>query len=130
MQNEPVLFLVGTQCAPEIEEEFNQWYNETHIPMLLKSDLLKGVTRYKRAPITLEFKEIDGAARYEVAPLVEGEDPAYLAIYEFKDRQAFEAFASGPENIAAAEDRKQMWGGKGFETKWRLIYEPIESWHK
>ena len=112
MRDKPVVFLVGTQCAPELEEKFNKWYDETHIPMLLKSKLLDEVTRYKLAPDT------------------EGEYPTYLAIYEFKDRQAFETWQSSPEMAAAREERQQTWVEKDFEVKWRVVYEPLKTWHR
>ena len=112
MKDKPVVFVVATQCAPELEERFNNWYNKTHIPDLLKSKWLDGVTRYKVAPVT------------------EGESSKYLAIYEFKDRQALEAWYSGPEVRAAREERKQTWADKDFEVKWIAAYEPMKTWHK
>lgn len=110
----PAVFLVGTQPPPELDDKFNKWYNGTHVPMLLKSNHLLGVTRYRLSPAT------------------QGEYPAYLAIYLFKDRKGFEAWGSGPEMLAAREERKQSWkGGKDdFETKWRVLYEPLKRWSK
>jgi len=31
-----ILLIVCTDVAPEMEEEFNRWYNEEHIPSLLR----------------------------------------------------------------------------------------------
>ena len=112
MQDKPVIFVVGTQCAPELDEKFNNWYNGTHIPMLLESEHLDGVTRYKLAPVT------------------EGEHPTYLAIYEFKDRQAFEAWYSSRELAAAGEERAETWAEKDFEVHGMAVYEPLKTWHK
>lgn len=112
MEDKQVIFLVGTQCAPELEEKFNTWYNGTHVPMLLESKLLDGVTRYQLAPIT------------------EGEYPKYIAVYEFKDTRTFEAWYSGPEVQAARNEMKKTWGDKGFEVKSRAVYVPIKTWHK
>ena len=112
MQEKAVLFFVGSQCTPEQEEKFNKWYNETHIPMLLKARGMVGATRYK------------------LAPIIEGEYPTYLAIYEFEDRQAFEEFWSGSVLVAAREEMKETWGDKPFDIKWRVVYEPIKTWHK
>jgi len=112
MHGKPVIFLLATGCAPELEEKFNNWYDATHIPMLLKSKWLQGVTRYKLAPVT------------------QGEYPEYLAIYEFDDRQAFEAWFSGPERHAAREEMQDTWADKAFEIKWRVVYEPLKTWHK
>ena len=112
METKPLLSVVGVECAPEAEEKFNKWYTETHVPMILKSKWCDGATRYKRVPITKE------------------EAPTYLAIYEFKNRQAFEAHSSSPELAAAIEEMKETWPDKGFELKWRGIYEPLKTWRK
>ena len=80
--------------------------------MLFKSKWLEGVTRYKLVPTTEE------------------ENPKYLAIYEFKDRQAFEVYYASPERYAANEERKETWVEEDFEVKWRAVYEPIKTWHK
>ena len=112
MQEKTVIRVVGTQCAPELERQFNDWYNEIHIPMLLRSEWLEGVSRYRLSPET------------------QGDYPGYLAIYEFKDQQAAEAWLAGPERQAAAEEMKETWGGRGFEMKWVAGYECIRAWHK
>ena len=112
MQDKPVLYVVGTKCAPGSDEKFNNWYNDTHIPMLLKSEYVAGATRYK------------------VAPLIERESPPYLALYEFKDRQAFEAWCSSPERAAAGEERNETWREKSYEIIWRAVCEPFKTWHK
>ena len=112
MQLKPVIYLVQTQCTPDLDEKFNNWYTETHIPMLLKSEHISGVTLYKLAPTT------------------DGEYPTYLALHEHKDRQAFEAWYSSPELAAARMEVKETWGDKGFEIKWRAVYEPVNTWSK
>jgi hypothetical protein len=55
-----VLLFVRTDVAPEMEEEFNRWYNEEHIPRLLK---VPGVLWGKRGMNT-------------------GEGQKYIAVYE------------------------------------------------
>ena len=55
-----ILLIVRTDVAPEMEEEFNRWYNEEHIPLLL---LVPGVLWAKRA-------------------INNGEGQKYIAIYE------------------------------------------------
>ena len=112
MQEKSTVYLVGARCTPELDEEFNRWYDETHIPMLLKSPWLEGVTRYK------------------LAPVMEGDYPEYLVICEFKSRQAFEAWVSGPEVHAAREELKETWKDKDLEIKWRVVYEPLKTWGK
>lgn len=124
MKNAPVVWLVATKCTPAVEEEFNKWYDGTHIPMVFESKPLKRVTRYKLAPIT----ENDPA----VLRASETEYPTYLTIYEFKDRQAFEAWYSSPQLAAARAEIKETWGDRirMYETKWRVLYEPMKTWQR
>lgn len=119
MTNAKVVHLVGTQCRPDAEDKFNQWYNEVHIPMLLKFKGLKGVTRYKRI----------GQA---------GEYPEYLTVYQFDSKADFDTYEkSSPEVAAAREDTRRTWqvsgshpakGEGAFEVKWRIQYKIIKSW--
>ena len=111
LEKEQVLYFVGTDIAQELKEKFNKWYDETHIPMLLKSESLNGVTRYQRSPNA------------------GGEYPEYMAIYEFDNRQAYDAFIASGEAADASKERKQTWGTLDF-VKSRMLYEPMRTWHK
>ena len=108
---ETILHLVAAQCSPEKEEKFNKWYNETHIPMLLKFPGLKKVTRYKQM--------------YEVE-----EYPNYLTVYQFESKEAFEAYQASPELAAALEESNETWKEGKFETKWRVQYQPLKTWER
>jgi hypothetical protein len=55
-----ILLIVRTDVAPEMEEEFNRWYNEEHIPLLLR---VPGVLWAKRGVNV-------------------GEGQKYIAVYE------------------------------------------------
>ena len=112
LDTEPVKLVVGTQCRPDDDEKFNNWYNETHIPMLLESEHVVGATRYK------------------ITPGTEGEYPAYLALYNYKNVQAFEKWYSGPEIMAARKEKKETWVDDDFEGKWIAVYEPLKTWRK
>jgi len=106
---ESVINIRGMDCAPEIEEKFNKWYNEVHIPMLLKSGQVKRATRFARV----------------------GDDPnypKYLAIYEFEDKAAFAKYNTSPAMAAVLEEMEQSWPEGGFESKWRAQYEAIKTW--
>ena len=37
MEAGPVIMVVGTECPSEIEEEWNEWYSEKHVPICLNS---------------------------------------------------------------------------------------------
>jgi uncharacterized protein (TIGR02118 family) len=111
MNSGQTIQLVGIDCQPEAEDRFNKWYEEVHIPLLLKFPQLKKVTRF-RIPKT--------------AP----DYPKYLTMMEFDNRDACEAYNSSAELAAAREDSKQTWGGKGYEIKWRVQYEVLKEWKR
>jgi heme-degrading monooxygenase HmoA len=101
-----VIHIVGTRCQAEVEERFNKWYDEAHIPMLLKFKGLKKATRFK----ILKPRE---------------DYPEYVAIYEFESRQAFEDYEKSPELSAAMAEMKETWKDGGWEMVWRVQYEQI-----
>jgi hypothetical protein len=44
-----ILFVVESNCAdPEREDEFNEWYNKTHLPDVLESPEVLRAVRYQR----------------------------------------------------------------------------------
>ena len=111
METQPVIMIVGTQCPPEVEERFNTWYNEKHIPEVLK------------------FKGIKRATRYKIAG---GDEtcPKFLAVYEFESRQALEEYGTGPVRAAAGEDWLRISKETGAEMIWRVQYEAIRTWQQ
>ena len=111
MEAKPIIHIVAIQCKPEFKEKFNAWYNEVHIPMLLKSKGLIEVTRYKVITET-------------------GEYPEYLTIYDFESQKALEAYETGPDLAAARDESKETWKEKGYEVKWRVQYEAIKTWKR
>jgi hypothetical protein len=111
METGRVINIVASECQPDQEIKFNKWYNEIHIPMLLKLTGLVGVTRYKLAG------DANGQAKY-------------LAIYKFKDQSSLESFEKSVELAAARDEMAQTWKDGGFEIKWRAPYEVIKTWKK
>ncbi len=111
METGRVINIVASECQPDQEAKFNKWYNEIHIPMLLKLTGLLGVTRYKLA----------GDSKGQTK---------YLAVYEFKDQSSLDAFEQSAELSAARDEMAQTWKGGGFEIKWRAPYEVIKTWRK
>ena len=110
MQNKPVLWLIGSDCPPEKEKKFNEWYDKIHIPMILKCP---GVIK---------------ASRYEAVGVAEGY-PKYLAVYELENEAAIEPLERSQEMAAARQERRETWGewGEegGFTVSWRVRYRPI-----
>ena len=110
MEDESIFFMVATECAPEVEEKFNKWYEEVHIPMLLEMKGLKEVSRYK---------------------LVRGNNdqyPKYLATYKFENMEAYEEFENGPVLAACKEEMAETWKDNMFDINWRVAYKPMKSW--
>jgi hypothetical protein len=63
--NKHVIVIVRIDVKPEMEEEFNRWYDEEHIPNLLK---VPGILSAKRAINT-------------------GKGPKYIAVYEHENKE-------------------------------------------
>ena len=111
MGSESILNIVATECRPEYEEKFNKWYNEVHIPLMLKYKGIKKVSRYQQKG---ENKEC----------------PTYLAFYEFESKEALAAHSDSPELAAALEEMQETWKDGGFDVKWLAQYEPIKTWER
>jgi len=111
MKDTPIINIVATRCHPDDGEKFNKWYNEAHIPLLLK---LKGLTEVTRYKITTET----------------GEYPKYLAIYQYESQKAFEESQNSPEFAAVIDEIKETWKEKAPEMIWKVQYEYIRSWKK
>ena len=105
------ILVVGTKVGPEREEEFNEWYDKVHVPMVLKSP---GMVR---------------AYRYQVAR-VEDDVPKYLAIYELESEEAIKLWEESPEREAARQDRLKRWGETDFTVVLRGYYKHVGAWEK
>lgn len=79
----PWLYIVHTDIPDDIVDEYNEWYDQEHLPRLVT---VPGVTRARR------YTAVSGA-------------PRYLTAYELTDRDAFES----PEGLLA---RKTPWTAK------------------
>ena len=110
MPNLTVLTIVATECPADVEDKFNEWYNEVHIPMLLKHKALKKSSRYRLAG------EAPDRARY-------------LAFYEFESEQDHKDFEASPEFAAAIQEIQETWK-EGLEIKWSANYGLIKAWEK
>lgn len=108
-----VVFALGIDCAVGLEEKFEKWYDEIHIPGVLKSKALAGVTRYRLIP---------------AGPVDEKTDAKYMAILEFKDREAFEEWFASSALANAMTEKGETWVTDDFEIKWKGVYEPKGTW--
>jgi heme-degrading monooxygenase HmoA len=110
MEKGTLQYVITTQCPSQDEAKFHKWYNEVHIPMLLK------------------FKRLRGASRYQVVP--EGKAPRqYIAVYEFASRKDFEDFGNSPELAAAIKEMQSTWGDKVKITS-MAQWEFLKNWQR
>jgi quinol monooxygenase YgiN len=110
MASKLVIFIVGTTCKIKDDAKFNKWYDEVHIPMLMKSRYLKGVSRYRAVGNV-------------------GDPPRYVAIYKFANMQDFEAHQASPELDAARKEMRETWGNEAEVTS-RVHYELVKEFNK
>lgn len=66
------LFTVKATISPDREKEFNEWYNHTHIPDVMKFGGVVSARRYKAFIPEDRFQ--------------------YIAVYEFESRETLERF--------------------------------------
>lgn len=117
MSNQTVIWTVGINCQAEDEDKFNTWYDDVHVPMLLKGDFVKKVSRFKLAEET-----------YHVGTTTQP-CPTYLTIYEFENQAKFEAWMSGATRSEAGDDKEKTWGNKPYDVQWATRYNLINAWN-
>ena len=103
------IFQVTIDCAPEVEDEFNKWYNEVHMPLVMKGGML------------------ESAARFKVTDATETPVSKYTTMCVFKDRAAFEKWLSSDILAAARANTAEVMGGKDVTWTSRTFYEPIAT---
>lgn len=106
-ESKPHLWLVWTRCAPELEAEFNTWYDNVHIPLLSKGGHIMSVRRFK------------------LSAEVESSQPPYMALYEFRDTATFKSWLASDALADARKEMKDSWGGRDMEIMARAFYEPV-----
>ncbi len=112
MAKERIINIVATECPHALEEKFNKWYNEVHIPMLMKFKGIKKVTRYK----VMDDDKAKGN---------------YVAVYEYDSKEDLAALNNTPEFKAAIEEMNDTQSkGLKFGIKWGMACEPLKTWGK
>ena len=117
MNKKTVIWTVGIQCNAEDEVKFNTWYDDIHVPMLLKGESVKKVTRFKLADETYHVGTTTQAC------------PNYLTIYEFESQEKFNEWINGQARAEAGDDKDKTWGNKVYELKWATRYNLINAWN-
>ena len=112
MDDQEVLMIVGTDFNnPAQVEEFDDWYNNHHVPMLLATPQIIKAWRYHRVD--------DDSA-----------NPEYLAIFKFKNEKDMEAYLNSEARQEALESGKARWPEGKFVTKWKAFYKITGEWGK
>ncbi len=106
-----ILLIVANEPGAGREDEYNDWYNGKHVPMMFRFKGMKKASRYRLVGDNKECSK-------------------YLAVYEFDSREELEAFPRSPEYEEAVRDFDGKWKDGGFERKWGASYELIKSWEK
>lgn len=107
MSKQKFLYQLQIRCAPELDEEFNKWYNEVHMPLVMKGGMLKSATRYK------------------LTDAVESNASMYTTICEFEDRATFEKWLASDVLAIARANTAEVMGGKDVVWTSRAFYEPL-----
>ena len=85
-----VIFVVRANVAKDKEAAFNKWYNEEHVPQLL---------RYNGAVSARRYRKILGDEKYE-----------YMAVYEFASEAVFERFQQSEHMKTLIKDYNAAYG--------------------
>ena len=111
MEAKSVLHIVGTECPSEMEDQFDKWYSDKHVPELLEFKGVNRVTRYRNLHNGEEYTK-------------------FLTIYEFGKREDFEAYFTSSIRANAAEDWGKIQNELGASLKWSVQFEMIKTWQR
>lgn len=111
MPNYPYVWIGGNNYNPEIEERYNNWYNEVYVPELLIK--MEGVKERRR------YKSIERSASY----------PQYFGISYYENERSLVNTIESRERRIYDSDRDTTFAGK-FEIIWRAQYELVKSINK
>jgi hypothetical protein len=76
MPNDTHILLMLAECEPGTEDEFNEWYTNTHLNEITRLDGFVGARRYELAALE---PEQDGIQRYLAIYEIEGDVEAARA---------------------------------------------------
>lgn len=103
-----IMQIVASESTPDKEEDFSEWYSETHLPMLFGYEGVKRASRYQL------MGDNDKNARF-------------LAIYEFDSREDLDSFPDSQAFQNAVNDFDKNHEALGFKMKWVAVYELIKE---
>ena len=107
----PHILIVASECDAAVEDDYNAWYDDVHLPMFMGFAGLKRASRFRLAG------KAPGAARY-------------LAVYEFETAAARAGFTQSQAYAAAVRDFDEKWQNGGFHGKWAAAYERLAAYER
>ena len=117
---------IGSECPPELEEDWGKWYAEKHIVDFLKIDGIKGAARYK---IRIPGEDV-GITPTQTELTEKASHAPFLAIYDFDSFEAIRGYYTSDARPELVEDWNKNWGATGAKVLWRVFYETIGTWEK
>jgi len=106
MKSRKVLLMVGSDITPEREKEFNEWYDKTHLPMILDCPGMVKATRYQLVEPALGF-------------------PEYLTIYELANEASAKTHSESAQLQAARKDRLTRFSDTELSVRWHVYYKQV-----
>lgn len=106
MQSEAVLLMTGVECARGKEKEFNDWYNSSFPPTMMK---VPGVIRVDR------YERVEDDERL----------PRFLSIVQFENMEAMEKLADNEAVRELGRSYIEEGSNYGIEFRWSIRYERI-----
>jgi hypothetical protein len=111
------LFVVTFLVQPELDEEFNNWYEQEHIPELSKVPGWQRARRYK----------LDSSVELAHGPAATPENPVhnYLTLHEW-DRDGYVAFPEFTATLITPWSTKMLQGVKAFSGRPFVLHKDIK----
>jgi hypothetical protein len=110
MTGKPYLWIVFMRFPAELEDEFNRWYDDVHVPLVAREGHFLSITRYR------------------LTDAVPSDLSKYVAVGEFRDEEIFRQWLVSDARATAARDTAATWEGKDMEFMPKAFYEPFKEY--
>ena len=115
-----VINVVGTEPIPELDKQYNQWYDEVHIPMALKHPDVLAVTRY-------QILEREGRQPHSIAEFRPNYGK-YLTIYRYANEKSYRSYANSAVRAEVKVDTERTWTPAQLSVRIRAAYLSCGIW--
>ncbi|MFC2009258.1 DUF4286 family protein [Chloroflexota bacterium] len=110
MEGKPYLWIVFMRFPAVLEDEFNKWYDEVHVPLVSEEGHFLSISRYR------------------ITDAVESDLTKYVAVVEFPDDATFRNWLKSDCRAEAAADTAKTWEGKDMVFWPKAFYEPYKTY--